>query len=626
MAWTGRLQPAFDRLQFVFKPSLKTRLVLMSLFVAALPIALVSFMLEHEGQETLTAEKTDKLFALTHILDEELGPGGFDALLADLSSGASDRLAAVRHLNGKLGRITDEVARADPGVGVGYYSRRLDAIISYGPSEQYGGTVGQSIAPGHPGREVLSTGSPKIAYGSMVRGQVLNAMLPIKRDGEVIGYIWANEFTKAVERQKDAIREAVGYGVVAGLLLALVATFFTSRGLTNDVNLIIRSLDRMKKDLRVMVPPMKNELGNIGTAINRMAQDLLDARSLTENVLSSVADGIIAVDLDGNILMFNPAAEDLYTVSGKDVIGRSYQELFEERKGMASVLLDTLKTGRSHIGENLEIAALGADRKITASSSVLRNGEGQRIGAVVVLKDVSERDRLMGQVMRADRLAALGELTAGIAHEIRNPLTSIRGFLQYLSENDTAEEWREYAPLIIRQVDNLNHIIEGLLVFGRPWPPRIARVQLNQLVEEMAFLTKGRSRVRIELDLGDDVPVIDADGEALKQVLLNLFINALQAMSDEDMGVVTVTTRRKDGEVMITVKDNGVGLPEKFMGKVFDPFFSTKPAGTGLGLAMVLRIVDAHQGTIAFESKEGVGTTVTILLPVARMEIEETAS
>ena len=626
MAWIGRLQPLFSRLQSGFSPSLKVRLVLMSLFVAALPVALVSFMLEHEGQQTLTAEKTDKLFALTRILDEELGPGGFDAMLSDLPSGAADRDAAVQHLNAKLRRITDEVAHADEGAGVGYYSRRLDAIISYGPSEQYEGTVGHSISADHPGREVLRTGKPLIAYGSMVRGQVLNAMLPIIRNGEVIGYIWANEFTKAVERQKDAIREAVGYGVVAGLLLALVATFFTSRGLTNDVNLIIQSLDRMKADLRVTVPPMKNEMGDIGNAINRMAQELVDARTLTENVLSSVADGIIAVDLDGNVLMFNPAAEELYNVNGKDLIGRSYQQLFEERKGMASVLLDTLRTGHSHIGENLEIAALGADRKITASSSVLRNGEGQRIGAVVVLKDVSERDRLMGQVMRADRLAALGELTAGIAHEIRNPLTSIRGFMQYLSENNTVDEWREYAPLIIRQVDNLNHIIEGLLVFGRPWPPRIARVQLNQLVEEMAFLTKGKSRARIELDLGEDVPVIDADGEALKQVLLNLFINALQAMSDEDAGVVTVTTRLKDQQVMIAVKDNGIGLPEKFKAKVFEPFFSTKPAGTGLGLAMVLRIVDAHQGTITFESKEGIGTTVVVLLPVERQGLEETRS
>jgi len=227
----------------------------------------------------------------------------------------------------------------------------------------------------------------------------------------------------------------------------------------------------------------------------------------------------------------------------------------------------------------------------------------------------------MVQVMRADRLAALGELTAGIAHEIRNPLTSIRGFMQYLEDCESLEDWQRYGPLIIREVDSLNHIVDELLAFGRPQPPRIGRVRVEDIVEEMAFLARGKSDAHIELDFATDIPLIDADGEALKQALLNLLINAIQAIPDG--GTIVVSVRPEEGErVSIKVSDDGVGVAPADVDKVFDPFFSTKPTGTGLGLAMVHRIVDAHHGTITFDSRLGRGTVVEIRLPIAHSEPE----
>nr|WP_246423112.1 two-component system sensor histidine kinase AtoS [Roseospira visakhapatnamensis] len=613
--------------------SLRHRLILTSLVVVALPIAIVGMVLEYQGRQALITEKQSKLFALARILDGELGPG-FDALLADLPTGWRDREAAIAHLNAKLAHLTDRVAQADSGVGVGYYARRLDAILTYGPSDLYGGTVGRSIDADHPGRRVMATGEPDIEFGSLVRGPVLNAMLPVKREGEVIGYIWANEFTKDVQRQQGVIDQAVIYSSIGGIVVALMLIQFTSRSLSNDVGVIVNGLKAMKRDLHTPIPALRDELGAIVDAINAMAKELLDARSLTENIMASVADGIIAIDVDGNIAAFNPAAEALYAVRAEAVIGQPYHALFVDGTDMVSVLLDTLETGRTHIGVTLTIPRTDPALKITASSSVLRDGDGQRIGAVVVLKDVSERDRLMEQVMQADRLAALGELTAGIAHEIRNPLTSIRGFMQYLSECRTIDDWKEYGPLIIRQVDSLNHIIGELLAFGRPRPPCIGKVLVNRIAEEMAFLARGKSDARIDLDLDADVPEIDADGEALKQALLNLIINALQAIeerpsmdADADAGrSVTIATRRHDADrVMIRVSDTGVGLDPKHLKKVFDPFFSTKAAGTGLGLAMVHRIVNVHNGEITLDSQEGKGTVVTLLLPIERPRTEAPA-
>ncbi|TBW41055.1 two-component system sensor histidine kinase AtoS [Siculibacillus lacustris] len=605
--------------RFLPTRSLRNRLMLTSLVVVALPIAIVGVVLEREGRQALVTEKQDKLFALTRILDADLGPG-FDALLADLPSGWSDHDAAVRHLNARLAVLTDRLAAADPGVGVGYYSRRLDAIVTYGPSRDYGATVGQPIKSDHPGRRVMETGQPRVEVGALVRGPIMNAMLPIVRGGETIGYIWANEFSDAIERQQRRIDEAVILSSIGGLVLAFLIIWIMSRRLSRDVEVIVEGLEVMKTDLHRPIPHLRDELGGVVVAINAMAKALLDARSLTENILTSIADGVVAVDREGRVTAINPAAEMLYEIRAGDALGRLYCEVFAGCP-TESLLLGTLDNGRPRVSVTIDYLRGDEVLKVDASSSVLRDGDGNQIGAVVVLKDVTERHRLMGQVMRADRLAALGELTAGIAHEIRNPLTSIRGFVQYLDDCETIEEWRQYGPLIIRQVDSLNRIIGELLAFGRPRPPQIGKVKLDVIVEETTFLTRGKSGARIELDLDRSVPEIEADGEALKQALLNLVINAIQAIPET--GTVVVSTRSDgEGNAVIRVIDDGVGVDPENLDKVFDPFFSTKPTGTGLGLAMVHRIVDAHHGVITIESRPGAGTTVTVRLPFAQPEPE----
>jgi two-component system sensor histidine kinase AtoS len=328
-----------------------------------------------------------------------------------------------------------------------------------------------------------------------------------------------------------------------------------------------------------------------------------------------------SVDRDGIVTALNPAAEALYGTPAEVAIGHSYRDLFAASMSH-SALMETLESGRAAIGVALEFRRDDRLLELDVSSSVLRDGDGKPIGAVVVLKDVSERNRLMNQVMRADRLAGLGELTAGIAHEIRNPLTSIRGFLQYLSECESPEEWRRHGPIILREVDSLNHLVGELLAFGRPRPPQIDRIALDDLIREMAFLARGKSEARIEVRIAPDLPMLEGDRESLKQALLNLVINAIQAIPAA--GLVEVSAEVEDDHAVIRVRDDGVGIPPENIRKIFDPFFSTKASGTGLGLAMVHRIVDAHGGAISVESRPGVGTTIELRLPLTRRPPEET--
>jgi two-component system, NtrC family, sensor histidine kinase AtoS len=592
--------------------SLRGKLLLLSLIVVSVPIATAGYLLEREGQQTLLQEKQARLFGLDRFLDAQLG-SGFDALLADYVGDTADRDAIVHHLNTRLAAVTDQMAAANPGVGVGYYDKARNAIVTYGPSAQYGGTVGHPIPPDHPGWAVMRSGKPAMEAGPQVRGLILNAMWPIVRDDRVLGYIWANQLSDDVNRQTAAMDRAVIGVTVAGVLLGVLLIQAMSRGLARDVRTVTDGLVQLRTDLHHSIPPLPGEIGEIATEVNDMARALLDAQSLTEDIVQSIADGVIAIDRAGRITAINPAAGHMIGVTAAEAVGQPYTSLFTAP--FSSVLLDTLEHGCDHVDVAVEMPLPRQMLDVSASSSLLRDSHGTAIGAVVVLKDRTEQSRLRTQVMRADRLAALGELMAGVAHEIRNPLTSIRGFVQFLEDCDDVGEWKRYSPVIIRQVDSLNRIIGELLEFGRSRPPAIRPVQLNDLVHQVTLLAGHKSDVQLRLALGAELPLIEADGEALKQALLNLLINAMQAI--ETKGTVRIETHveAEGATVAVSISDDGAGIPPENLEKIFDPFFSTKPQGTGLGLAMVHRIVDAHHGTIAMTSRPGSGTVATLRLP-----------
>ncbi|MBW9091316.1 hypothetical protein JNB91_26230 [Rhizobium wenxiniae] len=196
---------------------------------------------------------------------------------------------------------------------------------------------------------------------------------------------------------------------------------------------------------------------------------------------------------------------------------------------------------------------------------------------------------------------------------------------QFLESCDDIEEWQKYAPLIIRQVDSLNAIIAELLEFGKPRPPAIQFIQINDLLGEVLLLACGKSSAQVVQDLSPDMPVIEGDGESLKQAFLNIIINALQAI--ERTGTIWISTCvQPNGVALIRFKDDGEGISEEDLEKIFDPFYSTKPNGTGLGLAMVHRIVDAHYGTVTITSKRGEGTEVSLRLPLLHHRTDELPS
>jgi signal transduction histidine kinase len=233
------------------------------------------------------------------------------------------------------------------------------------------------------------------------------------------------------------------------------------------------------------------------------------------------------------------------------------------------------------------------------------------------------------QLRRADRLSALGELAAGMAHEVRNPLASIRGTAEILQDGVAADDpRREFSRILIREADRLNRVVQDFLDFARPAPADFARLAVNQLVQEILNLVSFQAEkfgVRVEF-LPGAVPKIAGDGEKLKQAFLNLALNAVQAMPQG--GKLAVATAPAQGRVVLSFKDTGAGIPAAELEQIFDPFFTTRRDGTGLGLAITCRIVRSHGGTIEVDSQIGRGSEFRVYLPaedeVVRHEIDPT--
>ncbi|MBY7217510.1 two-component system sensor histidine kinase AtoS [Escherichia marmotae] len=522
----------------------------------------------------------------------------------------------IRALNAELAPITENITRAFPGIGAGYYNKTLDAIITYAPSSLYQNNVGVTIAADHPGREVMRTNTPLVYSGRQVRGDILNSMIPIERNGEVLGYIWANELTEDIRRQAWKMDVRIIIVLTAGLLISLLLIVLFSRRLSANIDIITDGLSTLAQNIPTRLPQLPGEMGQISQSVNNLAQALRETRTLNDLIIENAADGVIAIDRQGDVTTMNPAAEVITGYQRHELVGQPYSMLFDNTQ-FYSPVLDTLEHGTEHVA--LEISFPGRDRTIELSvtTSRIHNTHGEMIGALVIFSDLTARKETQRRMAQAERLATLGELMAGVAHEVRNPLTAIRGYVQILRQQTSDPIHQEYLSVVLKEIDSINKVIQQLLDFSRPRHSQWQQVSLNALIEETLVLvqTAGvQARVDFISELDNELSPIIADRELLKQVLLNILINAVQAISAR--GKIRIRTwQYSDSQQAISIEDNGCGIDLSLQKKIFDPFFTTKASGTGLGLALSQRIINAHQGDIRVASLPGYGATFTLILP-----------
>lgn len=351
------------------------------------------------------------------------------------------------------------------------------------------------------------------------------------------------------------------------------------------------------------------------------------------NVIDSVGDGVIVLDGDGTVILLNPVAEELAGVSRRISLGQPFSVLFREDTLLLEMADKSASSGMSISDhENIVFKRGGRITPLSVTVSPLLLADGSRAGTIVLLKDLTNIRDLEAAVRKADRLSTIGTLAAGLAHEIKNPLGGIRGAAQLL-EMELAEddELRECTQVVLKEVQRVNRIVEELLDLASPRSLNLVGVNLHKILAHIVFLqqqaTEGKS-ITFQRHLDPSIPPILADEGRLTQLFLNLIKNAVEAVGEN--GVIAIASRvvseytmtqkgeRRSRMVAIEVSDDGRGIPPEEMESLFTPFFTTKERGTGLGLAICQKIVAEHRGMIRVDSREGKGTTFTIMLPLVQ--------
>jgi two-component system sensor histidine kinase HydH len=346
-------------------------------------------------------------------------------------------------------------------------------------------------------------------------------------------------------------------------------------------------------------------------------------KSLMGNVLQSIPTGVVTLDSRGVVTSLNDAAERLLGLRASAVVGRGIEDGLQTVSDLVA-WIQRARQGAQRLQETDLSLTLEDGRRVTvrASASELRDESGRADGWVVLLRDITEVSRLEAQLRRADKLAALGTLAAGVAHEVKNPLHALSLNLHLLRETVHAPrpspaERDEYFEILRSEVQRIERIVENFLRFAKPAIPEVKPLDLHALLERVLSLVAFEAAdhgVTIETDFTPALGPVAGDEGQLSQVFLNLCINALQAMPDG--GSLVVTTRAADGWADVLVRDTGEGIQKDVLPHVFDPYFTTRPRGAGLGLAIAHRIVEGHRGTIDVESEVGMGTTMIVRLPL----------
>lgn len=355
--------------------------------------------------------------------------------------------------------------------------------------------------------------------------------------------------------------------------------------------------------------------------IRALIMDVVQENELLEMVLYSMTDGVVVLDEKHNVILLNKAAERLFPFKSGEVAERPLWDALAD-SDLSDFFHKALVSQELIEDKEMTIDAGGIPRILSCTMMPLVR-EGGIQGGLLHIEDITEKKGKEARLRRAENLASLTTLTAGVAHEIKNPLGSISIHIQLIQKalnkekEKTNEVIQNYLDIVNEEVERLNGIIVDFLFAVRPMDMNLVKQDLNELIRDLfdfVHYEMEEQGVSLALELDGELPSLQLDTKYMKQALLNIVKNALSAMPDG--GQLFVVTNVSDNQVELSISDTGMGIPEENMAKIFEPYFTTKDFGSGLGLTLVYKIIKEHQGEINLHSKEGEGTTFTITLPV----------
>jgi PAS domain S-box-containing protein len=373
-----------------------------------------------------------------------------------------------------------------------------------------------------------------------------------------------------------------------------------------DIAALVKALDAFSDTTRTMEEAYRRLEARVDALDRELAEKnhaLALSTEYLSSLLESMSDGVIAIDTEGRITRFNRAAHTILGYAAAEIAGQPFREIFGRE--FAAPRLSNAMELRAKSGRMVPVSE---------RDSPICDNDNRRLGNVKTFQDLSELTALRAQVRQIDRLAAIGEMAATVAHEIRNPLGGIRGFATFLAQDTPPEDpRRRLIDKILEGARSLDKVVGELLEYTRPVDLTLRPARCAAVIEEaLSFLDIDPDRIGVRIEVDPDLKIL-ADAEQIKRVLLNILLNSVQSI--EEQGEIGVTAQAESAQVALMIRDNGCGMSEDTLQRIFNPFFSTKEKGTGLGLAISMRIIEGHGGEIEATSEAGAGTTISIRLP-----------
>ena len=520
----------------------------------------------------------------------------------------------------------------------------VDAMVGYSPTTLYVAItdeLGVAILHSDPRQEGVflvtadslsefANRSPLAQAWGLGRGhQVLEVELPFLVDGEPFGSIRVAVSTLFLKEElAGAITRnaALAAGVV---LVSFIASFYLANRLLAPIEMLRRELARI--DTGSEGPPLdlKNEedVSRVAEFFASMSRRLADDRRLRESgeawletMLEGLADAVMVVSRERSILSLNRPAGELLGRSPTELQGKPLSEVLPPDDPLQLIVEEAFAGNSTSQTVGPRIVPLRvANREVPHTLTAQRLGETDAFAVMVSARDMEKLSRLGSHLSYSQKLAALGRLTSGVAHEIKNPLNAMVIHVALLRQKleKAGPEARGYLDVLEEEIRRLDRVIQGFLKFTRPEELQLEAIPIEEVLGEATRLLAGeveRSGILMETEIAPDLPRIYGDRELLQQAVLNLMLNACEAMPEG--GELRLTaSRREEGRVVLDIQDSGIGIETEEIPKIFDLYYTTKSRGSGIGLSMVYRIIQLHDGDVTVDSTPGQGARFTITLP-----------
>ncbi len=608
---------------------LKTKLVLaITAMVVALVVALSWIYISQLMRQQVQSTYDDADFIAREVLS-----GAQQALQIDLESTHID-LTDPKQVRAAVA----EILQSDPGL-----NSLLQSVVGYSPTIYDVSIVDeQGHAMLHTDASLLDREMPKrrdlaelrdgstkgqidVVYGNP---RVYDVRLPIQlRSGAPFGEIRVGVSTVFL---KSKLQPQLNRALIFSAILIFISLLLAA-GLSN---IALRPLEAIGKRLDAMtggaehsteqeMPAGSDEFGAVNTKIDRLGRQMRDVKevfsALKENldqIMGTLQDGLILFTKDARIVLVSASAERFVGRQRGEMLGQTVEEVFDDSTRLGQIVLDAFALRQPVPQREIE---LDRGRRIQLSLDFIAEA-GEQFGALLTMRDSESVRRIENEIELSRRLAAIGRLTSGVAHEVKNPINSIVVHLEVLREKllQVDPETKRHMDVIGSEIHRLDRVVKTLVDFTRPVELKLIEIDLRQIVDDVVALAAPeaqRQGVNISAALDPDPLMARVDADLIKQALLNVVLNGVQAMPHG--GPLQVTADRIGETARIIVEDHGEGIPPEVRDKIYNLYFTTKKSGSGIGLAMTYRVMQLHNGALDFDSEPGHGTTFRMLLPIS---------